>query len=284
MKYQLQREFVFTMKSYIDKFLMLGIEQLHPGQYQPRTSKSEFSENSLKNLIQSIEASGVVQPIIVKKNSLNSSDFEIISGERRWRAAQLAGLKEVPVVIRRTQNQEINKLDSLICGLAENIHRKDLNPVEEGRAIQRLREEFKMPIKDISTVLGRAPDTISHLLRILSLDPEVLQSLEKQEPFTLGHAKVLVGLPIDQQQHLMRHVLKDNLSVRQLERLVKNIKKQSKTVTIDPDIKQLEQRLNEQLAIPTQLQWGNGKGKLTFQFNSVDELEHLLSRLNLTDF
>jgi len=122
--------------------------------------------------------------IIVKKNSLDLSDFEIISGEQRWRAAQLAGLKEVPVVIRRTQNQEMNKLNSFICGLAENIHRKNLNPVEEGRTIQRFR-----------TVLGRTPDTISHLLRVLSLDFEVLESLEKQK----------------------------------------------KAITIDPDIKQLEQ-------------------------------------------
>jgi len=263
---------------------MLGIEQLHPGRYQPRTSESEFSEDSLKNLIQSIQALGVVQPIIVKKYTSNLSNFEIVSGERRWQAAQLAGLKEVPVVVRYTQDQNMNELDSLVCGLAENIHRKDLNSVEEARAIQRLRKEFKMPIKDISTVLGRAPDTISHLLRILSLHSEVLKSLEKQESFTLSHAKTLVGLPIEQQRQLMGRVLKKNLSVRQLERLVKNIKKRSKTVTIDPNVKQLEQRLNEQLAIPTRLQWNNGKGKLTFQFNSIDELEHLLSRLNLTDF
>ncbi|MQG89085.1 MAG: ParB/RepB/Spo0J family partition protein, partial [SAR202 cluster bacterium] len=188
----------------------LPIELIQRGQYQPRR---EFGEESLETLAQSIRAQGLLQPIIVR--SIAENRFEILSGERRWRACQMVGLASLPAVVK-----EVSDEDAIAIGLIENIQRENLNPVEEGLGLKRLRDEFGLNQEQIANVVGRSRPAVANLLRLLTLETEVLRMLERRKINT-GHAKALLGLSGGDQIRAARQVIKSDLSVRQSETLVR---------------------------------------------------------------
>lgn len=257
-------------------FRYLSIELLQGGKYQPRT---DFDPDALKELADSIRSQGIVQPILARK--LESGHYEIIAGERRWRAAQLAGLTEVPVVVKK-----INGEEALAIGLIENIQRQDLNPLEEALALQRLAEEFAMTHQDIAETVGRSRVAVSNLIRLLSLHEDVKKLLEHGD-LEMGHGRALLALSRDQQSMAARHVAGKGMSVRETENYVRHIQKSGtgmsftpKAAHVDPDILRLQNELAEKLGASVVINHGNkGKGKLIIKYNSLDELEGVLAHI-----
>lgn len=253
----------------------LDLDLLQPGQYQPRRI---FEPEALAELAESIRQQGIIQPIVVRSTS--AGRYEIIAGERRWRAAQLAGLKKIPALVRNLSDNE-----AIAIALIENIQREDLNPIEEARAFQRLIDEFHMTHQAVADAVGRSRVGVTNFLRLLSLHPDVASMLERGE-IEMGHAKVLLALPQADQPRGAKIVIARGLSVRETEDLIRTLQGQKTTVVkskkIDPDIQKLQQRLSDHLGAPVILDCNSkGRGKLIISYNSLDELDGLLEKMDV---
>ena len=253
----------------------LPVDLLQPGKYQPRT---DMHPESLEELANSIRAQGVVQPIVVRPVG-KGDKYEIIAGERRWRATQLAGLHEIPAVVRHVPDEA-----AIAMALIENIQRENLNPIEEAVALQRLIDEFEMTHQQAAEAVGRSRAAVSNLLRLLTLQGEVRRLLE-QGDLEMGHARALLALEGDAQVQAARDVASKGSSVRETERLVKHLleapaKAKQPAAAVDADIRRLEDELGEKLAAKVVFQHGaKGSGKLVIHYNSLDELDGILARI-----
>tara|TARA_Y100000588_G_scaffold212579_1_gene226656 strand:+ start:3001 stop:3855 length:855 start_codon:yes stop_codon:yes gene_type:complete len=251
----------------------LPVATIRPGRYQPRTN---MDETALTELADSIRTHGVVQPIVVRETP--AGDYELIAGERRWRAAQLAGLEVIPSVVRRVADEI-----ALAVGLIENIQRENLNPVEEANGLRRLLDEFGLTHQQVADSIGRSRAAVSNLLRLLNLDPAVRVHLENGR-LEAGHARAILSLPREQQLAAADTVIQQRFSVRQTEQLVRRYlsgkrKEKRKTAPKDADLRQLEEELSQQLAAPVSLEQRGQGGRLIIEYNSLDELEGILERL-----
>ena len=252
----------------------LPVDLLQRGAYQPRI---EFEPEALQELANSIKAQGVVQPIIVRP--VSNGKHEIVAGERRWRAAQMAGLHEVPVVVRK-----LDDVQAMCLALIENMQREDLSPLEEARGLSRLLDEFDMTHDMVAEAVGRSRSTISNMLRLLELSAPVRQMLEQGE-LEMGHARALLSLPETLQLVAAREVTAKGLSVRETEALVRklqNRKSSGKTAnsTLDPNIRGLQDELSGKLGTTVLIKHKkSGKGTLEIQYSSVDALDGILSRI-----
>ncbi|MDX2507025.1 MAG: ParB/RepB/Spo0J family partition protein [Gammaproteobacteria bacterium] len=253
------------------------VEFLQPGAYQPRI---DMHPEALEELASSIKAQGVVQPIIIRPvgDTTSSGDqkYEIIAGERRWRASQMAGLADIPAVIRDVSDQA-----AIAMALIENIQREELNPIEEANALKRLIEEFNMTHQMAAEAVGRSRASVSNLLRLLELEPITRRLLENGD-LEMGHARALLALKGEEQGYTARHVVSKGLSVRETERLIKKIlnPKEKFEKKDDPNIRNLQQNLTDKLGAKVMFQHGNkGRGKMVIHYNSVDELEGILAHI-----
>ena len=253
----------------------LGIDLIKRGRFQPRRN---FDEEKLRELADSIAAQGVIQPIVVRPVN---DHYEIIAGERRWRAAQLAGLGEMPVVIRDVDDQA-----AMAMALIENIQRDDLNPLEEAEALQRLLNEFTLTHQQIAQAVGKSRTTVTNLLRLIELEADVKELLE-QGKLEMGHARAILGLKGTQQSDAAARVVRSGLSVRETEKLVRRLQGlEEKPVPAaekiaDPNIRSLEQQLCDKLGAIVKLQSGaRGKGRLVISYNSLEELDGILEHIN----
>ena len=248
----------------------LPLEKLQRGAFQPRR---EFDKEALQTLADSITAQGILQPVVVRP--LDADNFEILSGERRWRAAQLAGLDSVPVIVK-----DVTDDAAVAIGLIENIQREDLNPVEEGLGLKRLQDEFGLNQEEVARAVGRSRSAVANLLRLLHLEKDVLSMLERGELDT-GHAKVLLALQGGDQVRAARNVIKKGFSVRQTEALVKGWSTRAQpSATPDPNISRLEQDLSTRLGAKVRIQHQqNGRGRLEVYYTSLDELDGVLKKI-----
>ncbi len=258
-----------------DALAKLRVDQLQPGRYQPRT---RMDEESLRELASSIQAQGMIQPILVR--GVGAARYEIIAGERRWRAAQLAGLAEVPVVIREVPDQA-----ALAMALIENIQREDLNPMEEAKGVQRLIDEFGLTHQQASEAIGRSRSATTNLLRMLNLTRQV-QELVFAAKLDMGHARALLSLDGATQVRLAEHIVEKGLSVRETEALVNQtlhpkVVAVNPAVKIDRDVARLQDDLSEKLGTTVQLKHGkSGGGKMVIEYTSLDHLDDLMQRFN----
>ncbi len=253
---------------------MLPIEYLQVGQFQPR---KEIDSARLQELADSISAQGIVQPIIVRK--VGDDRYEIIAGERRWRAAQLAGLHEIPVV-RRDVNDQV----AMALGLIENIQREDLNPLEEAEALQRLCKEFNMTHQQAADAVGKSRTAVTNLLRLIDLHPDVKQLLASGE-IEMGHARALLALDTSRQSAAAQIVLARGLTVRATEKLVQALlsgKREIREERLpDPDIERLQTSVSEKLGARVQIRHSkNGSGRLVISYSSLEQLEGVLERIH----
>ncbi|MBX3704448.1 MAG: ParB/RepB/Spo0J family partition protein [Steroidobacteraceae bacterium] len=267
-----------------DQLSNIPVDLLQRGAYQPR---QDMREESLAELADSIKAQGVVQPIVVRPLGTPEAGqpqrYEIIAGERRWRAAQMAGLADIPAVIRRVGDEA-----AVAMSLIENIQRENLNPLEEALALSRLITEFKLTHQQTADAVGRSRAAVSNLLRLLEL-PDEIKTLVEQRQLEMGHARSLLALTARRQQtEVGALVAKKGLSVRETEALVRRIlaraaagdKAQSKTRSKDPDISRLENDLADKLGATVELQHrSGGKGKLVITYHSLDELDGILAHI-----
>jgi ParB family chromosome partitioning protein len=265
-----------------DRLAKLPLDLLQRGKYQPRV---DMRPESLSELADSIKSQGLVQPILVRplpqRNPGESQRYEIIAGERRWRAAQMAGIEEIPAVIRDVPDET-----AVAMALIENIQREDLNPLEEARALSRLIDEFGLTHQAAAEAVGRSRAAVSNLLRLMELADEVKQLLE-QRSIEMGHARALLGLTTRRQQiEVAGLVAKKGLSVRDTEALVRRLlapasPKTADARAVDPDIHRLELELADKLGAKVQFQHtASGKGKLTVVYHSLDELEGILAHIS----
>jgi ParB family chromosome partitioning protein len=246
----------------------IGITEIVPNKYQPRKN---FDEENLNDLVNSIRERGVIQPIIVRKSEDQISKYEIIAGERRWLAAQKAGLHEVPVVVT-----EADDLKSLEFAIVENVQRHDLNPLEEAQGYQRLINEFSYDQEKVSKFIGKSRSHVTNCLRILSLPDEVLKLVEDKK-LSAGHAKILVGL--ENASFVANKIIDKKLSVRQTENLVKiyKLKKNLIKKGLDPNIKLLENSIIEKIGINVSIQnKKNNKGKIIFEYKDLEQLNKII--------
>ena len=246
----------------------LSVSEIIPNKYQPRKN---FDEVSLKDLTNSIKERGILQPIIVRKSEENKSKFEIIAGERRWLAAQRAGLHSVPVVIT-----EANDLKSLEFAIVENVQRHDLNALEEAQGYKRLIDEFNYDQDKVSKFIGKSRPHISNCLRILTLPNEVIKLIEDKK-LTAGHAKILVGL--DNATFVANKIVEKKLSVRQSENFVKIFKekKQKFSISKDPNIRDLEKKISEKIGLNVLIKNSKrNKGSITFSYKEIDQLNRII--------
>jgi ParB family chromosome partitioning protein len=267
-----------------DELANLPLDLLQRGKYQPRV---DMRQESLDDLASSIKAQGIVQPIVVRPVEGaapgESQRYEIIAGERRWRAAQLAGLATVPAVIRRVPDEA-----AIAMSLIENIQRENLNPLEEARALERLISEFGITHQQAADAVGRSRAAVSNLLRLLELPDEISAFVERRE-LEMGHARALLGLTQRRQQiEVGTLVAKRGLSVRDTEGMVRSMlakaaggsagAKESKA--LDPNVQRLQDELSEKLGAPVQIQHtGSGKGKVVVSYHSLDELDGILAHI-----
>ncbi len=251
----------------------LSVELLQRGKYQPR---KDINPEKLQDLANSIAMQGIVQPIVVRH--ISAERYEIIAGERRWRAAQLAGLQEVPVIIK-----EIDDRTAMAIALIENIQREDLNVLEEAEALQRLLIEFEMTQQQVADAVGKSRSNVANLLRLLELAPEVKKMLVNKL-LEMGHARALLTLNIEQQIEAARKIINQNLSVRLTEKLVKDLQQppqvENKIPIIGADILSLQNKLSEKLGTRVQVEnKENGRGKLIIHYSTQNELEGILSKM-----
>jgi len=250
----------------------VSVGSLRPGRFQPR---KEMNQERLKELADSISAQGIVQPVVVRPQA--DGLYEIIAGERRWRAAQLAGLNEVPVIVRQLNDQA-----ALAIALIENIQREDLNPLEEAEALQRLVAEFDLTHQQVADAVGRSRVAVTNILRLNELEDELKTMLLHGE-IEMGHARALLGLESEIQVGAARKVAARKLTVRATEALVQQLKEEKKTVETerkDPDIRLLEENLATRIGAQVVIRHGNkGSGKLIIQYDSLDQLEGVLERI-----
>ena len=251
----------------------LPLDLIQRGKYQPRR---DMDPQALEELAQSIKAQGVMQPIVVRP--IDKGRYEIIAGERRWRASQQAGLDTIPAMVREVPDEA-----AIAMALIENIQREDLNPIEEAAALQRLQQEFQLTQQQVADAVGKSRVTVANLLRLIAL-PDEIKTLLSHGDLEMGHARALLGLPENRQVEGARHVVARGLTVRQTEALVRQWlnapAEPVKPVKSDPDISRLEQRLAERLGAPVQIRHGQkGKGQLVIRYNSLDELQGVLAHI-----
>jgi ParB family chromosome partitioning protein len=251
----------------------LPVDLVQRGKYQPRR---DIDPESLQELANSIRAQGVMQPIVVRP--VSSSRFEIIAGERRWRATQLAGLDTIPAVVRDVSDEA-----AIAMALIENIQREDLNPIEEAVALQRLQQEFELTQQEVADAVGKSRSTVANLLRLMTLQEDVRRLVEHGD-LEMGHARALLALEGGEQSRTARSVVSKGLSVRQTEALVRRVQaRKDRPETeqrLDPDIRHLQDDLSRRLGTPVQIHHGaRGKGRLVLAYNSLDELDGILSHI-----
>ena len=254
----------------------LPVEKICRGQYQPRTN---MDPGALQELAESIKAQGLIQPVIVRR--LDNGMYELIAGERRWRAAQIAGLHEVPALVRRLEDQT-----AAAMSLIENIQREDLNPLEEAIAMNRLILEFGLTHQQTAESVGRSRSAITNSLRLLDLEPATKELLDTGQ-LNMGHARALLMLKDQLQVETARKVVSRQMSVRDTEKLVKSLAEaqsgnaKSKPVSVKSvEVKKLEQTLSEKLGAGVDIQYNNrGKGKLVIEYNNLDELDGILQHI-----
>tara|TARA_A100000164_G_scaffold344650_1_gene343888 strand:+ start:198 stop:1043 length:846 start_codon:yes stop_codon:yes gene_type:complete len=246
----------------------LSLSDIVPNQFQPRKN---FDKENLEDLTNSIKERGVIQPIIVRKSSLDHSKYEIIAGERRWLAARKAGLHDIPVVVT-----EADDLKSLEFAIVENVQRHDLNPLEEAQGYKRLINEFSYDQEKVSKFIGKSRSYITNSLRLLNLPLEVLRLVEEKK-ITAGHAKILVGL--DNALFVATKIIEKKLSVRQAENFVRifKIKKSDLTNLRDPNIVNLETSVSSKIGLKVNIQnKKNNKGKISFEYRDLDQLNKII--------
>lgn len=253
-------------------FVMSGIEELFPNRFQPRKA---FPEKEQRELVASIKKSGIIQPIIVRKAD---NGYEIIAGERRWRAAQQAGLNEVPVIIRGAEDQEIAELS-----LVENLQREDLNPIEEAEAYQTLIQKFGVLQEELANRIGKDRSTVANTIRLLKL-PEEVKKAVSTKAITGGHARALLAFDAPAEQlEALKVIIARNLSVRETERLVAHLRKtgpkETKTTKKNQYIMDMEKTLTDRLLAAVRIQQGQKSGTIEIRFSSIDELNRLFRRL-----
>ncbi len=253
----------------------IPIDLIQRGKYQPRT---DMHEEALQELADSIKVQGVMQPIVVRP--LEGGDrFEIIAGERRWRATQIAGLDTIPAVIRLVGDES-----AIAMALIENIQREDLNPIEEAMALKRLQEEFSLTQQEVAEAVGKSRTTVTNLLRLMSLNYDVRLMLERGD-IEMGHAKALLGLQPEQQSDASKAVAGKGLAGRQTEAMVRKLienkpLQQQEPARENPDIVRLQESLSERIGARVEIQHTNkGSGKLTLRYNSLDELDGILAHI-----
>lgn len=252
----------------------IALDDLTPGQYQPRT---KMHKSTLEELSQSIKEQGVLQPLIVRR--LASGRFEIVVGERRWRASQLAGIATVPAIVKDLNNDETAKI-----ALIENLQREDLNALDQARGLFRLQREFNLSQEDLASSVGKSRSTVTNLLRLLKLTPEVQTFLEEGK-IEMGHARSLLTLDESEQISIAEQVIAESLSVRQCEALAAGLTPKTKNQNKpqknkDPNITTLERELSEILGNSVEIQHNTkGKGKLTISFKNLDALQGVLDKI-----
>jgi len=252
---------------------MLAIDALQPGRYQPRT---RMDPQALAELAESIKAQGLMQPILTRP--LGAGRYEILAGERRWRAARMAGLANVPVLVR-----DVPDRNALAIALIENLQREDLNPLEEAAGVKRLIDEFAMTHAEAAAAVGRSRVAITNALRLLELAPPV-QELLREGKLDMGHARALLALPALKQIELAREAVAKQLSVRQVEALVAGLAKHAAPgarAATDRDVARLEEELSGQLGTTVKIQAGAkaGRGRLVIHYSTLDQLDGLLRKL-----
>lgn len=252
----------------------LPVEYLQRGRYQPRR---DMDPAALQELADSIKSQGVMQPIVVRP--VGDNKYEIIAGERRWRATQIAGLDTIPAIIR-----DIPDETAIAMALIENIQRENLNPMEEAVALQRFADEFQFTHQQIADAVGKSRATVTNLLRLMSLNGEARTLLERGD-LEMGHAKALLGLPDNMQAKAGRAVVAKGLSVRQTEAMVRTLlaqkdKPAEAEKTLDPNVRKLQDEIGEKLGAPVQIEYNaRGKGRLVISYNSLDELDGILAHI-----
>jgi ParB family chromosome partitioning protein len=256
---------------------MLPVDLLRPGRYQPRKT---FNEDALQELADSIKAQGIIQPIVVR--SMNGG-YEIIAGERRWRAAQLAGMHDVPVIVK-----ELTDEAALAMSLIENIQRKDLNVMEEAEALDRLIREFRLTHQEVAQAVGKSRTGVTNLLRLLKLNVDVRLLVENGD-IEMGHARALLGLEGLEQSKVAQAIVKRGLSVRQTEVLIRRVHDvkaahKGEVVKPDPDVIRLQTELAERLGADVHIQHSaKGKGRLVINYNSLEELQGILEHVDCVE-
>lgn len=259
-----------------DRLSTVPISAVRPGRYQPRV---QMDDEALHELSESIRAQGVIQPVVVRE--LGGREYELIAGERRWRAAQMAGLLDIPVVIKNADDKT-----AMAMGLIENIQRENLNPIEEAQGFKRLIDEFALTHETVAAAVGRSRSAISNSLRLLKL-PEPVQELLFQRQLEMGHARALVNLPVDDQLDLAHKAAKNGWSVREMERRSQNLMHGKKDVLpprIDPDISRWSDSLTEQLGVAAEIKTRDRKkGKIILHFDSADAFADLMARLGIEE-
>jgi ParB family chromosome partitioning protein len=255
-------------------FITCGIEELFPNHFQPR---KDFNDESQRKLVASLKRSGIIQPIVVRKTERG---YEIIAGERRWRAAQAAGLQEVPVIIREAGDLEVAEIS-----LIENIQREELNAIEEATAYQTLTDKFGLSQEEISSRVGKDRSTISNTVRLLKLPGAVKDAVIKKR-VSPGHARSLLALNSTKEQlEVLELILKKSLNVRDTERAIKGLKEASLTKKLskrDPYIMELEKRLSSCIMAQVRIDYGKKRGKIEIMFSGNEELNRLLDMLMAT--
>ncbi|MCL5043503.1 MAG: ParB/RepB/Spo0J family partition protein [Gammaproteobacteria bacterium] len=250
----------------------LPVDLIQRGKYQPRR---DMDPQALEELAESIKAQGVMQPIVVRP--IGGGRYEIIAGERRWRATQQAGLDSIPAVIREVADEA-----AIAMALIENIQREDLNPIEEAMALHRLQQEFELTQQQVANAVGKSRVSITNLLRLMALPDEVKLLLERGD-IEMGHARALLGLPLEEQTAAARQVVAKGLTVRQTEALVRQLLKPRQAQPNqrpDPNIEHLQSDLSERLGAEVKIQHGaRGKGKLVISYSSLDELDGVLAHI-----
>ncbi|HIF9114397.1 TPA: ParB/RepB/Spo0J family partition protein [Photobacterium damselae] len=250
----------------------LAVSQLQSGKYQPR---KDMADEALAELTESIHAQGIIQPIIVRE--LTNTHFEIIAGERRWRAARQAGLKQVPCIVKSVDDRA-----TMAIALIENIQREDLNVMEEAQALERLQSEFSLTHQQLAQAVGKSRTAVSNLLRLNQLATEVKHLVETKQ-IEMGHARALLALPTEQQLAIAQIVVSKALTVRETEALVKKQLEpqvEAKKVTKNPAVEAIENRLSEQFGTPVAIsKQKNGKGKIVISFDQDHELQQILDKI-----
>jgi ParB family chromosome partitioning protein len=253
----------------------IPVDLIRRGKYQPRR---DMDTDTLQELADSIKVQGVLQPIVIR--SVGEGKFEIIAGERRWRATQLAGLDRIPALIRDVPDEA-----AIAISLIENIQRENLNPIEEAMALQRLQQEFELTQQEVADAVGKSRTTVTNLMRLMALQDDVRTLLEHGD-LEMGHARALLGLPAEDQSAAARTVVGKGFSVRQTEALVRKLLKHKEMPAtaakeLDPDIRHLQDKLSQTLGAKVQIQHTTkGKGKVVLNYNSLEELDGILRHIN----